>query len=238
MNNDNIFINGSWKKFKYLTTTKLSFNSDLTGPIHFGMKRFEYVHGKNSGPEWQSFVRDFECWSEANEMDNEKKFKWFKFYMGPNAQEIFERLPDPKPDEKRGPLINTEKYLPQRSQYELAVDKLNEHFAPLHHQTYERQILSQMQQEEDEKVVMFAMRLYAQAERCKFKAELEEHVKDQLIAKCRSAPLLREMLRKEGMSYHEVLRTAQVFEAVAEQEKTLLRSQLKLLNLESGTDGM
>lgn len=197
----------------------------MAGPNHFGMQRFQYVHGKNSGPEWQSFVRDFECWSEANELNDEKKFKWFKFYMGPKAQEILERLPDPKSDGKRGPLlIDDQSYIPQRSQYELAVDKLNDHFAPLHHQTYERQVLSQMQQEDDEKVGMFAMRLYAQAERCKFKVELEEHVKDQLIAKCRSAPLLREMLRKEDMSYQEVLRTANVFEAVAEQEKSFHKS--------------
>lgn len=199
----------------------------MAGPIHSGMKRFEYMHGKDSGPEWQSFVRDFECWSEANELDDAKKYKWFKFYMGPKAQEIYERLPEPKSDDKRGPLVNITGYRPQRTEYEIAADKLTEHFAPLYHQTYERQVLSQMQQEEGEKIGMFAMRLYAQAERCKFKTELEEHVKDQLIAKCRSAPLLREMLKKEGITYKEVLQMGKVFEAVTEQEKSFNKNSNK-----------
>lgn len=190
----------------------------MAGPIHFGMKRFEYTHGKDSGPDWQSFVRDFECWSEANGLDDTKKYKWFKFYMGPKAQEIYERLPEPKSEDRRGPLVT--QYRPQRTEYEIAADKLTEHFAPLHHQTYERQVLSQMQQEEDEKIGMFAMRLYAQAERYKFKTDFEDHVKDQLIAKCRSAPLLREMLKKEGITYQEVLQMVKVFETVAEQEKS------------------
>lgn len=96
--------------------------------------------------------------------------------------------------------------------------KLNEYFVPLQHQ-YERHVLSQMQQEDGEKMCVFAMRLYVQGERCRYGDGLEEHIKEMIIAKCKSSALLREMIKKNKMSYKEVLQMAKVYETVAEQEK-------------------
>lgn len=81
-------------------------------------------------------------------------------------------------------------------------------------------------QEEGEKISVFAMRLYAQGERCRYGDGLEEHIQDMIIAKCKSSALLREMLKKDKMSYKEVLQMAIVYETVAEQEK-LFKSNIK-----------
>lgn len=45
----------------------------MAGPRHDGMKRFDYDQTKDCGVEWKSYVRDFECWSDANELNDEKK---------------------------------------------------------------------------------------------------------------------------------------------------------------------
>lgn len=164
-----------------------------------------------------------------NMEDDDVKYKMLMHYMGDKAQEVYEGLPDPPECENRGPLATTDRYIPHRTRYEAAVEKLTEHFAPKQNKTYERHMFRLMKQEEGEMIATFAIRLDIQAARCDFGAGKEGQIKDQIIAECRSAALRHEMLKQEEADLKETLKIAKVFEAVAKQEKAFNNGKQKIV---------
>lgn len=114
---------------------------------------------------------------------------------------------------------NDESIDEEKSVYEETVEKLNGFFLPKTNSTYERHILRQMKQKDDEKIEVFVLRLRSQAERCGFGDQLNDNIKDQIIEKCTSAALRKELLKKGDAELEEILRVAKAFEAVNEQEK-------------------
>lgn len=191
----------------------------MVGPVR--LNRFNYIDGEDSGPAWQRWIRSFKYMLQAiNIEDDGVKYKMLMHYMGDKAQEVYEGLPDPPEMESCGPLISVDRYMPHRTQYEKAVEKLNEHFAPKQNKTYERHMLRLMKQEEGDSIATFAIKLDIQAARCDFGAEKDNQIKDQIIAECRSSALRHEMLKREEIEdLKEILKVAKVFEAVAKQEK-------------------
>lgn len=102
----------------------------------------------------------------------------------------------------------------------MALAKLNEFFEPKKNSTYERHMFRALKQEKGEKIGIFAMRLRVQAEKCEFGESLEENIKDQIIEKCLSNKLRRELLKLGDASLDKVLKAAKISEAIDEQSKT------------------
>lgn len=177
--------------------------------------------GDNSGYEWQKWLRSFNYMIKASrtEDDNDKKMMLLHF-AGPKVQEIYETLPDPPSLQSRGPLANVEEYVPFKTEFEYAVDKLNEFFDTEKNPAYERLMFRQIKQEHNEKIGIFITRLKIQAKRCKLGGESDDFIKDQIIAACLSKALRRELLKRKTATLDDVQQLAQVFEAVEEQEKS------------------
>jgi len=65
----------------------------------------------------------------------------------------------------------------------------------LHIIPFERHQFRQVKQEESETADQFALRLFQLSENCEFGEAKEEHIRDQLIDKCRSHNLRKKLLK-------------------------------------------
>lgn len=136
-------------------------------------------------------------------------------------QEVFAQLPPGAEEATRGPRLNVEQYVPHMDTYEEAVHRLNTFFAPKQNKSYERHLFHKMKQGTEENIGVFAMRLRAQADKCKFTGGPDEHFKDQVILTYNSGDLRNELLKQGDVTLEQILRVANIFETVAKQEKTI-----------------
>ncbi|XP_053685705.1 uncharacterized protein K02A2.6-like [Sabethes cyaneus] len=152
--------------------------------------------------------------------DDEWKRDLLLHYAGPSVQELFDTLPEVPGINERGPLLNVEHYTPNMTAYDEAKSKLNDFFLPKENSTYERHLLRQMKPRTGENIDAFTIRLRVQAERCGFGDGAEENIKDQIIEKCESTKLRRELLKQGDVNLDQVLGIAKIFETVSQQEKS------------------
>lgn len=187
------------------------------------LQPFDYtLYEENCGHEWKNWLRSFEWYLKAYRVEKEEdKFVKLLHLAGRKVQEIFETLPIPPSVKEvaRGPLATG--FTPHLSEYELAIAKLNEFFEPKKNSTYERHVFRLIKQEKNEKISIFTMRLRTQADKCDFGDAMEDNVKDQIIEKCSSSRLRRELLKLGDAKLDKVLKTAKIFEAIDEQSKTI-----------------
>lgn len=192
---------------------------------------FDYtLYEENCGWEWKNWHRSFEWYLKANHIEDEyDKFLKLMHLAGRKVQEVFETLPVPPSisQVRRGPLAASEEYIPQLSDYEMAIAKLNEFFEPKKNSTYERHMFRLIKQEKNEKVGIFVMRLRTRADKCDFGDTLEDNVKDQIIEKCLSPKLRRELLKLGDAPLDKVLKAAKIFEAIEEQSKTFEPNEMQ-----------
>lgn len=185
---------------------------------------FDYtLYEENCGLEWKNWHRSFDWYLRANHIEEEnEKFVKLMHLAGRKVQEVFETLPTPAIVNQvaRGPLATG--FVPQLSEYEVAVAKLNEFFEPKKNLTYERHQFRLIKQEKNEKIGIFAMRLRTQAEKCDFGTAIGDNIKDQIIEKCASPKLRRDLLKLgDTAQLEQVLKSAKIFEAIEETSKTL-----------------
>lgn len=184
---------------------------------------FDYtLYEENCGHEWRNWFRSFEWYLKANHIDNDDdKFAKLMHLAGRKVQEVYETLPTPVAvtQVRRGPLATG--FVSHLTEYELAIAKLNDFFEPKKNVTYERHMFRLVKQEKGEKISIFAMRLRTQADKCDFGNTAEDNIKDQIIEKCVSAKLRRELLKLgDNSNLEQVLKTAKIFEAIEETSKT------------------
>lgn len=188
----------------------------------FGIGPFDYTQfEENCGVEWKNWHRSFEWYLKANHIeDDEDKFLKLMHLAGPKVQELFSTLvPSSKIDTVGcGPLASG--FVAHPTQYDKTVAALNEFFEPKKNSTYERHMFRLIKQEPGEKIGIFAMKLRTQAEKCDFGDLIEDHIKDQIIEKCLSTKLRRELLKIGDAKLDHVLKTAKIFETIEEQSKT------------------
>lgn len=196
--------------------------ADMIRSLGLQLQPFDYAsHTDDVGVEWRKWMRSFEIMTRASRIQDEDwKFDLLLHYAGPGVQHLFETLPKLPGIEKRGPISNTDQYVPSMTHYEEAVTKLNLFFLPKENTTYERHLLRQMKQKAGENIDMFTIRLRMQADRCGFGNNLEENIKDQIIQNCQSSVLRRDLLKRGDAGLEEILRVAKIFETVALQEKS------------------
>lgn len=79
-----------------------------------------------------------------------------------------------------------------------ALKAFDDYFTPKVNVPYERHVFRQMKQEESERINQFIARLTRRSVNCEFGGEvgLKEHIRDQVIDKCRSSQQRRKLLTK------------------------------------------
>lgn len=202
--------------------------TDLTKLI--GIAAFDYtLYDRNCAHEWKAWLGSFKWYLKANHIeDDDEKFVQLMHLAGRKVQELYETLKTEDEENgtnSSGPLTNG--LIPHLTEYEDALAKFNEFFSPKRNSTYERHVFRQIQQDKDEKFGMFLMRLRKQAERCNFGGNAEDNLKDQIIEKCRSPKLRRELLKLGDVDLNKVIKVANALEAVSEQEKDFVKIESK-----------
>ncbi|KAJ6648539.1 Retrovirus-related Pol polyprotein [Pseudolycoriella hygida] len=203
-----------------------SMTNNLSAKL-LGIGPFDYtLYEESCGIEWKNWHRSFEWYLKANRVeDDNDKFVKLMHMADRKVQELFATLPEPDAvidgnmNTPTGPMANG--LGPNVSQYGIAMAKLNDFFEPKKNPTYERHMFRCLKQGKDEKIGNFITRLRTQAERCEFGSALESNIKDQIIEKCESAKLRRELLKLgDDASLVKVLKAAKIHEAIQQQCKT------------------
>ncbi|XP_063904716.1 uncharacterized protein K02A2.6-like [Zophobas morio] len=87
----------------------------------------------------------------------------------------------------------------KRRMYDICKTTLTAIFQPKKNYTYERHVFRSLSQKEGETIIQFVTRLKAQSANCNFRNNADDMIIDQLIEKCTSNDLRRQLL-KEGDS--------------------------------------
>lgn len=158
------------------------------------------------GPRWKRWMRSFELYVESQGInDSKRKTAMLLHRAGPDVQEIFDTL---SPAE-------------EGDVYEAAKTVLNAHFAPKVNFTYERHVFRSITQEQGESHDRFLVRLKQQAKNCNFKDNEDDQIIDQVIEKCVSGKLRRQLLVKEDLTLGKVGEAARLFEAAERQASAI-----------------
>lgn len=121
-----------------------------------GPAPFEFKSDDNCGYNCVKWLRGFEIYTQANEIEQPKdKKNWMLHYAGPKVQDIFYTLPEIEEEEERqcGPYFSG--YVFPRNEYNEALKKLNQFFEPKQNVSYERHVFHQLKQKKDERFDMY-----------------------------------------------------------------------------------
>jgi len=169
-----------------------------------GLTTFDcYSDHATVGQRWRKWKRSFDYFVEAKGVtDIKQKTALLLHSAGLDVQDIFETLPavDGEADE-----------------YEKTVRALDLYFQPRTNIPYERHVLRQLYQEASESVVQFVTRLRQQADFCEFGNQRDDNIRDQLIEKCKSVALRKQLLEKRDITLSEALEIARSKEAAERQ---------------------
>lgn len=178
------------------------------------VRRFE--PGENKRANWVRFKRDFQLFLDISEETNdEKKKKLLLFYGGSALQDVFYNLPEVSYEVRDNPGV-----VIQLSEYETALNRLDEYFAPKLNEYYERHKFRNIRQEEDESFDNFYLKIEKQAKNCEYHIEeINKEIVVQIIEGCKSMKLRSKLLDKvRGLD--EVLQIGRSFEDVEHRSRS------------------
>ena len=167
------------------------------------------------GPRWKRWKRSFEFFLVAKDVQKDLQQKALLLHCaGLEVQDIYETLTDP------GPVGEDDK------EYDKTMRTLDSHFSPQVNVPFERHQFRQANQEESETVDQFVTRLFQLAENCDFSDKKSEHIRDQLIDKCRSHNLRKKLLEAGGgLTLRRAQELARAMEAAERQAKSIESDQ-------------
>lgn len=159
------------------------------------------------GSRWEKWKRALEIYLLAANIDSPNKKRATLLHVGGLAlQEIYYNLPGAHAED--GKDIDV---------YKIALEKLNNYFAPKQSHIYERYLFRLMKQEEGEKFEKFVLRLRTQAEKCGFKNK-EEHLIDQVTEKCKPVDLRKKILEiGDSITLDQIISKANALEMITKQ---------------------
>ena len=129
---------------------------------------------------------------------------------GQDVQDIFDTLTDP------GPVPDGD------TEYAKAMRSLDGYFFPQVNIPFERHEFRQAKQDESETADQFVMKLFQLSEHCEFGEAKEEHIRDQLIDKCKSHNLRKKLLEAGGtLTLQKAREIARSMEAAERQAKQI-----------------
>lgn len=180
-----------------------------------GPPPFEFETDGNCGNDWKIWLRGFEIYARANQMDDNTEKQFFMQCQNktkPNQS---------KAKKKVGP---SPVKIIKRDHSHLVTSKM--FFEPKQNISFERHIFRQLKQKENERIDMFMMRLREQAERCDFGQQLDENIRDQITSGCLSDILRRKILERGNEQLENIIKIARILEIVTKQQKSFGKSDV------------
>lgn len=184
-------------------------NVSLFSPASYNLPQFKYKHLPTSEVRnaWTSWIRWFESvMGAANVTDGEARKLQLMAMGGLELQSAFYSLPESE--------------TPDQNSYVEAKKLLNQHFAPKHHESFERFLFHNMKPESDETIDKFVLKIQQKAEKCCFgKTETDSRhaaVIDKII---QFAPeeLRQKLLEKEPLVLDDAIKTVNAYQSVRYQ---------------------
>lgn len=163
------------------------------------------------GPRWRRWKRSFEFFLEAKGLSKDSQRTALLLHCaGQDVQDIFDTLTDP------GPVPDGD------TEYAKAMRSLDGYFFPQVNIPFERHEFRQAKQDESETADQFVMKLFQLSEHCEFGEAKEEHIRDQLIDKCKSHNLRKKLLEAGGtLTLQKAREIARSMEAAERQAKQI-----------------
>ena len=155
----------------------------------------------NTATNWKVFKEaytDFATATELTNKDNEIQAVTLKTVMGKECRQILSSLE----------LSNADKKKPNK-----ILEKLEEYFAPTRNVLYERYLFYAAQQQCNETVDQFMIRLRHLAEICKFGVLHDEMLCDRLVLSCHDKGARARLFREKDCSLKKALEALQINEA-------------------------
>ncbi|XP_055910452.1 uncharacterized protein K02A2.6-like [Eupeodes corollae] len=184
--------------------------------------------GSSVAIRWERWKRGLGIYLEAASIVTEvKKRASLLHFGGPELQEIFYNLVDAnvEPNEEN-----------EGNVFRIAIEKLDEYFAPKQCLAFERHMFRSIKQEPNEKFQKFLVRLRQQAGKCAF-ADINENLISQVVEKCSSVALRKKILKSgDSMTLDEIKVEANIIEAVECQlEEFGTKTEIQTVNrIENG----
>ncbi|XP_055633159.1 uncharacterized protein LOC129773571 [Toxorhynchites rutilus septentrionalis] len=180
-----------------------------------GVPPFDPDDTTNVSSRWKKWKRAFEIILDVNNVAlTSRKKAYLLHYAGKGVQDIYDSL-----------VGNEEQEVPVGSDaYKEAVNVLDKHFLPMKCLPQERHIFRNLQQESDEKISKFVLRLREQGNLCEYGDWLDENIKEQIFEKGSSNELRAKILTKPGMTLEEIIKEGRSLETI---EKVSCQLQLQ-----------
>lgn len=168
------------------------------------------------GPRWRRWKMAFQFYIDGTGITDPRQKKALLLHSaGMDVQEVYSTLEEPVSGSKD-----------EIDEYEKAMKTLDSHFTPQTNVPFERHEFRQMFQGESETVDQFVIRLTRQSDNCEFGENKKEHIRDQVIDKCRSNKLRRKLLEMgKTLTLDDVQRVARSMEASEMQARRMESDQ-------------
>lgn len=163
----------------------------------------------NTAANWRVFKEAFTDFATATELTDkgeDVQAATLKTVMGKECRQILSRLDISDADKKKPGKI---------------LEKLEEYFAPTRNVLYERYLFHSAQQQGNETIDQYIIRLRHLAENCKFGALHDEMLRDRLVLGCRDKGARARLFREKECSLKKALESLQISEATHEQLKDI-----------------
>ncbi|XP_055632421.1 uncharacterized protein K02A2.6-like [Toxorhynchites rutilus septentrionalis] len=180
-----------------------------------GVPPFDPDDTTNVSSRWKKWKRAFEIFFDVNNVAlASRKKAYLLHYAGEGVQDIYDSL-----------VGNEEQEVPVGSDaYKEAVNVLDKHFLPMKCLPQERHIFRNLQQESDEKISKFVLRLREQGNLCVYGDWLDENIKEQIFEKGSSNELRAKTLTKPGMTLEEIIKVGRSLETIEKVRRQLQQS--------------
>lgn len=127
--------------------------------------------------EWERWKRAFKIYAGANDLTDQQKLKNKLLHLGGmELQDVFFGIPGADAQQNMEKSINV---------FDIAIEKLDQHFAPIRNSVFERHIFRTMKPDSGENFDRFLIRLRKQSEKCNFGNNEDEsrqiNLKDKII---------------------------------------------------------
>ncbi len=154
-------------------------NMAMAGLNFSGIQQFNPHSDQSSlAVRWKDWVKRFSrCMVGLDIKAKARKRALLLYLAGPEVETIFATLEDTG----------------EEDDYDKAVEKLTEYFAPKQNVLYERHVFRQAKQRHDETIDQFHTRLRYLGTTCGFN-DLNEEIRTQLVEQCRSSRVRRVVL--------------------------------------------
>ncbi|XP_062559622.1 uncharacterized protein LOC134224305 [Armigeres subalbatus] len=161
--------------------------------------KFKLMPPSEVRDEWTRYKRQFEYLSLANNVTNKTRLKnIFLARAGPDVQDVFSSIPGADVDERMGV-----------DPFKVAIEKLDEYFAPKQHEAYQRFLFWSLTLKEDEPLEKFLLRAMETGRKCHFGTSKQDAYEICVIDKViqLAPPDLREkLLQKEKLVLDDVIK--------------------------------